>query len=246
MPEQLSLNGHLQLSPTGFAEKIKPLIAELALLPEHERIAAINEIREALHSVSPLRNEPVDFVRWVPCDIVRSNSYNPNNVAPPEMRLLQLSIEADGITQPIVAWKDGEALEVIDGFHRNRVGKECKTVRDRILGYLPVVIANADRLDKGDRIAATIRHNRARGKHRVAGMSEIVVELKRRNWSDEKIGRDLGMDADEVLRLSQVSGLADMFANKEFSEAWEAEAITEADDLDITLENPSDGGTGSL
>jgi ParB-like chromosome segregation protein Spo0J len=238
--QQLSLIAVLQKLSTGFAAKVQPIIDELSVLPDHERLAAINEIRQALHDICPMKHEPVDFVRWVPSDIVRANEYNPNTVAPPEMKLLQLSIEADGYTQPIVTWEaEGNQLEVIDGFHRNRVGKECKAVRDRVLGYLPVVVANEERTDKGDRIAATIRHNRARGKHRVAGMSEIVVELKRRNWSDEKIGRDLGMDPDEVLRLCQCSGLASMFADKEFSEAWEAEAITEDDTLDVTLEDPS-------
>jgi ParB-like chromosome segregation protein Spo0J len=112
--------------------------------------------------------------------------------------------------------------EVVDGFHRHRVGKECKEVQARVRGYLPLVVINGDREDKGDRIAATIRHNRARGKHKVDAMSDIVIELKRRNWSDEKIGRELGMDPDEVLRLTQIAGLAEMFADREFSEAWEA------------------------
>ena len=90
------------------------------------------------------------------------------------------------------------------------------------MAYLPIVIVNQDRTDRNDRIASTIRHNRARGKHEIAAMSDIVIELKRRNWSDVKIGRELGMEPDEVLRLSQISGLAEMFADKEFSEAWEA------------------------
>ena len=120
--------------------------------------------------------------------------------------------------------------EVVDGFHRNRVGKEYADIRERIHGYLPIVVINNDREDKGDRIASTIRHNRARGKHKVEAMSDIVVELKRRNWSDKKIAKELGMDADEVLRLSQITGLAEMFADKDFSQAWEVdmgEDITE-------------------
>jgi ParB-like chromosome segregation protein Spo0J len=110
----------------------------------------------------------------------------------------------------------------VDGFHRHRVGKECKAVSKRVHGFLPLVVINESRADKGDRMAATIRHNRARGKHQVGRMSEIVVELKRRNWSDEKIARELGMDPDEVLRLTQITGLAEMFKDREFSEAWEA------------------------
>lgn len=160
---------------------------------------------------------PVSHVQWVPADKVFANDYNPNTVAPPEMKLLQISIESDGFTQPIVVWEHDGQYEVVDGFHRHLVGKKMG------LTHLPVVVINGDRTDKNDRIASTIRHNRARGKHQVAGMSEIVQELSKRNWSEAKIGRELGMEPDEVLRLKQIGGLAEMFADKEFSEAWEAE-----------------------
>jgi ParB-like chromosome segregation protein Spo0J len=160
---------------------------------------------------------PVSHVRWVPTEQVHANDYNPNAVAPPEMRLLRISIEEDGFTQPIVVWQVGpEEYEVVDGFHRHLVGRELG------MTHLPVVVVNQDRIDRGDRIASTIRHNRARGKHQVGAMSEIVQELARRNWSNEKIGRELGMEPDEVLRLKQISGLAELFADQEFSEAWEA------------------------
>ena len=177
------------------------LCEEIAALPEGEKIAALNEARKALHEISPFCREPVDCVLWVPADQVEANDYNPNTVAPPEMRLLELSIGEDGYTQPIVAWGKNDYYEVVDGFHRNRVGKECKSVKDRIHGYLPITLINHDREDKGDRIAATIRHNRARGKHQVAAMTDIVLELSRRKWSDAKIGRHLGMVPHEVLRL---------------------------------------------
>jgi len=163
-----------------------------------------------------IKQHPVSNVQWVPAESVYANDYNPNSVAPPEMQLLELSITADGFTQPIVTYKTKEGYEVVDGFHRHLVGKKIG------LTHLPVVVINNDREDKGDRIAATIRHNRARGKHNVDSMSDIIVELKRRNWSDKKIAKQLGMDADEVLRLSQISGLAELFADREFSEAWEA------------------------
>ena len=193
-----------------------------------EGVSILNEVRKALHDASPFRSEPVDLVLWIEGEQVTSNDYNPNTVAPPEMELLRRSIEADGYTQPIVAWDNAEGdTEVVDGFHRNRVGKECETVRSRVKGFLPVTKINEQRQGKGDRIASTIRHNRARGKHGVSSMSEIVVELKKRNWSDKKIGKELGMDPDEVLRLSQVSGLAEMFADRSFSEAWEASSIFE-------------------
>ncbi len=203
------------------------LIADVAALPLDARIAALNDIKRRLHTVSPFCQEPVDCVMWIPADRVEANDYNPNQVAPPEMRLLQHSIREDGYTQPIVAFDEGEYYEVVDGFHRNRVGRECKDIRERIMGYLPVTLINADRSGRADRIAATIRHNRARGKHAVTGMSDIVLELSRRNWSDEKIGRELGMEPDEVLRLKQITGLAELFADKEFSEAWEGEGEDE-------------------
>ena len=197
------------------------LCEEISSLPEAEKIDALNKARQALHEISPFLGEPVDCVLWVPADQVEANDYNPNAVAPPEMKLLALSIGEDGYTQPIVAWGKNDYYEVVDGFHRNRVGKENKEVRERIHGYLPITLINHDREDKGDRIAATIRHNRARGKHQVGAMSDIVLELSRRNWSDQKIGRELGMEPDEVLRLKQITGLAELFSDLEFSKAWE-------------------------
>ena len=215
--------GNLSLIGYDIVKRMQPLIAEIAALPEDERIKVLNEVRWQLHAISPFRDEPTDCVLWVRSDTVDPNDYNPNVVAPPEMKLLKRSILEDGYTQPVVTWIENGQREVVDGFHRKRVGKEDKAVRKRLKGYLPVTTVNEWRTDRGDRIAATIRHNRARGKHTVQGMSEIVVELKRRNWSDARIARELGMDPDEVLRLAQISGLAEMFADEEFSEAWEWE-----------------------
>lgn len=162
------------------------------------------------------KDHPVSHVRWVRTESVHGNDYNPNAVAPPEMRLLEHSIAMDGFTQPIVVWETEDGYEVVDGFHRNLVGKNLG------MSHLPVVVINSDRTDRGDRIAATIRHNRARGRHQVSGMSDIVQELSRRNWSDKRIAKELGMEPDEVLRLKQITGLAELFTDKEFSEAWEA------------------------
>lgn len=206
-----------------------PVIKFIQSLDLPQRVAALNAIRRELHAISPFSGEPVDCVQWMPADTVGANDYNPNSVAPPEMKLLEHSITEDGYTQPIVSWKNCVSYEVVDGFHRNRVGKESKTVRARVHGYLPLVIINEQRVDLGDRMAATIRHNRARGKHRIDAMSDIVVELKRRNWSDEKIGRELGMEPDEVLRLAQITGLAEAFANRDFSTAWEAESFADSE-----------------
>jgi len=214
-------------------KKCEQLFSEIESLLIEEKIEVVNEIKKLLQKHSPFKNEPVDCVIWVRADKIQANDYNPNAVAPPEMKLLEKSITADGYTQPIVSWEveENTTYEVVDGFHRNRIGKESKKVSKRVHGYLPLVVINHDRLDKGDRIAATIRHNRARGKHKVDAMSDIVLDLKRRNWSDEKIGRELGMDPDEVLRLAQITGLAEMFKDKEFSQAWEVNSINEDDNL---------------
>lgn len=224
------------------------LFAKLCDLDLPSKVYVINQLRLALHQYSPFASEPVDCVQWIPAGDVVANDYNPNSVAPPEMKLLEHSITEDGYTQPIVAWPNEGAFEVIDGFHRHRVGRESNIVRGRIFGYLPLTIVNANRTDRSDRIAATIRHNRARGKHKVEAMSDIVIELKRRNWSDEKIGRELGMDPDEVLRLCQITGLAEVFADQEFSKSWDIDsAIQESmgeeilSDLDTDITANSNG-----
>ncbi len=228
----------MELIGKSILDRAQLLFSELDQQSEESKVETINELRKILHRYSPFASEPVDCVLWVKAETIQANDYNPNSVAPPEMKLLEHSIIEDGYTQPIVAWENESKIEVVDGFHRNRVGRECAAVRKRIKGYLPVTIINDDREDRGDRIAATIRHNRARGKHQVEAMSDIVIELKRRNWSDEKIGRELGMDPDEVLRLCQITGLAEMFADREFSEAWEAATINDTDTLETLEERP--------
>lgn len=214
--------------PKSISDAADALAAAVSgLSTKGEQIDALNEIRRRLHAVSPYRHHPVDFIEWVSINRVEANDYNPNQVAPPEMELLRLSIAHDGYTQPVVTFVDDEGhREVVDGFHRNLVARTYPEVADSLEGRLPVVRIRDDGTDRSDRIASTIRHNRARGKHQVVKMSDIVLELKRRNWTDGKISKQLGMDADEVLRLSQIGGLADMFADRDFSMAWEV------DDLD--------------
>lgn len=230
---QLDLFGSAPLEGASKASLLAPsknkALAAASIIAEtidsmslHDAVELLNSVRAILHAVSPFKTEPVDFVAWVKNDLVAANDYNPNSVAPPEMELLSLSILADGYTQPIVTMPTNDKREVVDGFHRSRVGKENSAVRSRVCSYLPVVSINQSRTDKADRIAATIRHNRARGKHGVTAMSDIVVELKRRNWSNERVAKELGMDADEVLRLTQVSGLSELFSNQDFSLAWES------------------------
>lgn len=160
---------------------------------------------------------PVYNVKAVPIEKIRANSYNPNAVAPPEMKLLELSIWEDGYTMPIVCYyiPDSDTYEIVDGFHRYTVMLTSKRIRDREKGMMPVVT-----IDKplSNRMASTIRHNRARGTHSIELMSNIVAELTKSGMSDAWILKNIGMDADELLRLKQISGLAELFKNKEFTE----------------------------
>jgi hypothetical protein len=214
---------------------IKNQLSDLFLsLSGTDLIDAINQIREHIHNYSPFKNEPVDFVKWVPCEKVVSNDYNPNKVAPPEMELLEISIINDGYTQPVVTFPhdNDDIVEVVDGFHRTRVSKESKLVRQRVMGFTPTVIIRKEQTDKNDRIASTIRHNRARGKHQVDAMSEIIIELKNRNWKNDRIARELGMDEEEILRLCQITGLQDLFKDDDFSMSWEAsDSIVDYEEL---------------
>lgn len=215
------------------------IVQEISKYSLEKKINALNKIRAALHDVSPFKNEPVDFVKWVKNENVTANDYNPNAVAPPEMELLRTSIGHDGFTQPIVSNKEGRKIVVVDGFHRHRVGKEYDDVKQKVFGYLPVVQIRTSQTSRNDRIASTIRHNRARGKHKVDAMSDIVLELKRRNWTDQRICKELGMDQDEVLRLCQISGLTEMFEDTDFSKAWEVSGEITDSDFEELSDDPS-------
>ncbi|NTZ39250.1 hypothetical protein EXW94_16330 [Enterobacter sp. JMULE2] len=193
----------------------------LQSLPEEDRINAINALRVAIHKNSPFSEQPVDCVLWVKQDDITANDYNPNNVAPPEKRLLSKSLELDGFTQPIVVTQNAsQHYEIVDGFHRHEIGTNRASLKRQLKGYLPVTCLREDRQDKHNRMAATIRHNRARGRHQINAMSEIVRELVQLGWNDERIGKELGMDNDEVLRLKQINGLLELFADRRYSEAW--------------------------
>jgi len=207
----------------NLTNRAKSLFRELDDLPLAQRIEALNQIRKHLHEHSPFAGEPVDCVQWVPADTVQGNDYNPNTVAPPEMKLLTLSIEADGYTQPIVTHQSSPEDNhlIVDGFHRQRVGKKAGTIRKRLHGYLPIVAIRSSRGDTADRIAATIRHNRARGVHGVLPMTDIVVALLQAGWHERDVARELGMDDEEVLRFKQVSGLPELFRHHEYSPSWD-------------------------
>lgn len=168
---------------------------------------------------------PVYNVKAVPIDKVVANDYNPNKVAPPEMKLLELSIWEDGFTQPVVTYFDAErdAYIVVDGFHRYTILKTSKRIYERENGLLPVVVIEKE---IGERMASTIRHNRARGSHDIDLMSNIVAELVEMGKSDSWIAKQLGMDIDELLRLKQITGLAALFKDHEFSKSWEVNDAT--------------------
>lgn len=190
-----------------------------------EKIASLNFIREKLHEVSPFSGEPVDCVLWVNMDNVVANDYNPNKVAPPEMRLLYDSINCDGYTQPVVTGTPTDHTEedkkyiVTDGYHRNMIPRIHTDIDSRVHHYLPVTVLKDK--TRSDLMASTIRHNRARGVHDVDLMSNIVSELHDLGRSDAWISKHLGMDQDEILRLKQITGLAEAFKDGEFSRAWE-------------------------
>lgn len=162
---------------------------------------------------------PVYNIIRVPIEKIRANAYNPNAVAPPEMKLLELSILEDGYTMPIVCYYIAaeDIYEIVDGYHRYTVMLQNEEIRKREDGHLPVSVINKD---LSNRMASTIRHNRARGSHSIELMSNIVAELTTAGMSDAWILRNIGMDKDELLRLKQVTGIAALFANGEFSEAW--------------------------
>lgn len=162
---------------------------------------------------------PVYDVKAIPVEKIRANSYNPNSVAPPEMKLLELSIWEDGYTMPVVCYylPEEDAYEIVDGFHRYTVLKTSRRIYERENGCLPVVVIDKD---INNRMASTIRHNRARGTHSIDLMQGIVGELVESGMGDDWIMKHIGMDADELLRLKQISGLAALFQDREFSSAW--------------------------
>ncbi|EOE1184446.1 TPA: IbrB-like domain-containing protein [Proteus mirabilis] len=197
----------------------------LAKLNDEQKIEALNTIKLSLHQISPFKNEPTDCVLWIKQQQVIANDYNPNVMSPTEKRLLETSLVKDGYTQPVVVLPIQQSKnkpsqwQVVDGYHRYLLSKK-NSLNKRINGYLPITILDVESHTMADQMAATIRHNRARGQHQVAAMSDIVRDLSRLGWNDQKIGDELGMSQDEVLRLKQISGLAELFSEHDFSEAW--------------------------
>lgn len=204
---------------------VKEQIAHLTKnYSEEERLDFLEEFRLWLSKeISPVASQPIDAVRWVPIEKVQANDYNPNSVAKREMQLLYVSIHHDGYTQPVVTVydSDNDKYVIIDGFHRYFTCKSNPDILERNHGRLPVVV-----LEKSinDRMAATVRHNRARGKHSVGGMSSMVFSMLDNGWSDAAICNELGMEPEELIRLKHVTGFSKLFADHEYQKAWKTRA----------------------
>jgi ParB-like chromosome segregation protein Spo0J len=200
-------------------EQIKSAIqAFIASRPD--KIRAIEEVKELIHSMSPLAHQPINLVRWVPVESLEPNDYNPNSVAGKEMSLLYTSIKQDGYTQPVVTiWDDTKKkFIIVDGFHRYFICKNQKDIRERNGGMLPIVV-----IDKSinERMAATVRHNRARGEHSINGMSSLVFGMLENGWSDAQICNHIGLEPDELLKLKHLTGFSALFKNTQYRKAWE-------------------------
>jgi ParB-like chromosome segregation protein Spo0J len=191
-------------------------------------IDGIEALRDVLHELSPLAAQPVDRVRWVPIEDVEPNGYNPNSQAKKEMGLLYHSIKQDGYTQPIVCIRDEERKKwvIVDGFHRYFTCKSNPDIHARNQGLVPIVVIEKD---IKDRMASTVRHNRARGKHSVAGMANMVFEMLEKGWADADICNELGMEPEELLRLKHITGFSKLYQNVEYRRAWKTRRQIEAE-----------------
>jgi len=180
----------------------------------------LNELNSFLFTLTPRKTQPIANVQWVPVEKVQANDYNPNSVAGNEMRLLYTSISHDGYTQPVVTVYDPEIEKyvIVDGFHRYTIMRRYEDIYQLNDGRLPIVVIDKD---INDRMAATVRHNRARGKHSVAGMGKIVFDMLKNGATDEAICNEVGLEPEELARLKYVTGFAKLFENANFGQSWE-------------------------
>ena len=204
------------------------------------QITLIEEIKELLHDISPLKEQPVNRIRWVRIEEVCPNDYNPNSVAKKEMGLLYTSINHDGYTQPIVTIYDKEKklYVIIDGFHRYYTAKTNADILERNKGRLPIVVLEKD---INDRMASTVRHNRARGMHSIAGMSSMVFTMLENGWSDKEICNELGMGVEDLVKLKHITGFSKLFADAEYNKAWES-----ANQIRLKLKHKQDEKTKTV
>lgn len=202
-------------------EQIAALVR--VVLAHPDPATAVAAARAALNDVSGMAGQPIDHVLWVPLEQVQANDYNPNAVAPNEMRLLYLSIKQDGYTQPVVTFWDENLRKylIVDGFHRYSIMRRHEDIRAATGGRLPVVVIEKE---LNERIASTIRHNRARGKHSVMGMGQVVFNMLNNGAGDAEICNALGLEAEELVRLKYVTGFARLFEDAEYGRAWETRA----------------------
>lgn len=199
----------------------------------------LNNIRQYLAELSPTGN-PVATVLFVPVEQVKANDYNPNSVANQELKLLYTSIKQDGYTQPVVTVYDKKRNEyiIVDGYHRYSIMKRHRDIYDSNNGLLPVVVLNKD---INDRMASTIRHNRARGSHNVGGMSNVVFNMLENGWKDQDICDEIGLEPDELLRLKHITGFSKLFKDVEYSKAWETvQQLRYKKDFNSSKENNGD------
>ena len=187
---------------------------------DEQKIVFFEEVKELIHNNSPLKEQPVNRIKWVDVNKVSPNDYNPNSVAKKEMGLLYTSIMHDGYTQPVVTIYDEvkDKYIIIDGFHRYFTCKTNKDILDRNKGRLPIVVLNKD---INDRMASTVRHNRARGMHSVTGMSSMVFNMLENGWEDVDICNELGMSVEELVKLKHITGFSKLFEDKEYSKSWQ-------------------------
>ncbi len=203
------------------SDLVKELCRKISEIKDIDRrIETVNLVRKSIHQVSPMKHHPVDFVFWEKSENVEGNDYNPNSVAPPEMKLLIKSITEDGYTMPIVTYNEN-GIKIVDGFHRRKSSIISSEIRNSTHGYIPLTNIREKQKDISNLMASTIRHNRARGEHSISKMTEIVAELVKSGMSDAWILKNIGMDADELLRHKQLSGLQELFFGKDFSKSWE-------------------------
>jgi ParB-like chromosome segregation protein Spo0J len=185
-----------------------------------DKAGYIQKLRNEIHKLSPMNEQPVDNIRWVPIEQVHANDYNPKSVAKNEMRLLYMSIKHDGFTQPVVTVYDEEndKYVIVDGFHRYSTARLNEDIQNSTNGHLPIVVISKS---INDRMASTVRHNRARGKHSITGMANMVFSMLENGWEDDAICNELGLEAEELIRLKHVTGFSKLFENTEYRKSWE-------------------------
>ena len=198
---------------------MKELFDHIKGLDDDEKINYIQAVRDELHDKFPI-DQPIDHVKWVPIEMVQANDYNPNSVANIEMGLLYKSIKHDGYTQPVVTIWDEEVGKyiIVDGFHRYFTCKSNPDIYNRNRGRLPIVVIKKD---INERMAATVRHNRARGAHSVQGMSNMVFQMLENGWTDAEVCNHLGMEPEEIIKLKHLTGFSKLFKDAGYKQAWE-------------------------